>query len=96
MTAMKAATNEEMSHYENENWYKMVSPLGVNNSIQKNIKICLPNFPWRGTDNSMVWSHFVTHITVGKKKVRSEANFLSTVTDVECLQPTVKLKFVAV
>lgn len=27
--------------------------------------------------------------------VKSEADFLSTVTDVECLQPTVKLKFVA-
>lgn len=27
--------------------------------------------------------------------VKSEADFLSTVIDVECLQPTVKLKFVA-
>lgn len=46
----------------------------------------------------MVWSQFVQHITVTKKVcqlVKSEADFLSTVTDVECLQPTVKLKFVA-
>lgn len=47
----------------------------------------------------MVWSHFVQHITVKKKKVfqlvKSETNVLSPVTDVECSQPTVKLKFVA-
>lgn len=71
---------------------------GVNNSIQKTIKYVYQTF--HQEEQTMQWFGLTLYsISQWKKKalqlIKSEANFLS-VTEVECLQPTVKLNFVAV